>query len=64
MAGYASQIRESFEGQPVATIVEACDRIERITGLRRKPTQVRKFLKSLGLKWQRIRCVPVPPKKT
>ncbi len=64
LAGYAQQIRASFEEQPAATIAEACDRIERVTGLRREPTQVRKFLKGLGLKWQRVRAIPVPPKKT
>jgi transposase len=56
-------IRASFEEQPVRTIAEACDRIENLTGIRRSPTQVRKFLKGLGLKWQRIRAIPVPPKK-
>lgn len=64
LVGYAQQIRASFAEQPVATIAEACERIERLTGLRREPTQVRKFLKSLGLKWQRVRAIPVPPKKT
>ena len=64
LAGYTQPIRASFEQQPVATIAEACARIERLCGIRREPTQVRKFLKGLGLKWQRIRCVPVPPKKT
>lgn len=27
------------------------------------PTQVRQFLKRLGLKWQMVRATPVPPKK-
>jgi len=39
-------------------------RIEELTGLKRGQTQVRKFLKELGLKWQRVRAIPVPPKKT
>jgi transposase len=64
LATYRAAIRESFEQQPVCTIAEACVRIERLTGLRRGPTQVRRFLKDLGLKWQRIRAIPVPPKKT
>jgi len=57
-------IPASFESQPVCTIAEACDRIEKLTDIRRGPTQVRRFLKALGLKWQRIRAIPVPPKKT
>ena len=64
LAGYTEKIRASFEGQPVATIAEACERIERLTGLRRQPTRVSKFLKGLGLKWRRVRAIPVPPKKT
>jgi hypothetical protein len=34
-----------------------------LTGLRRGPSQVRKFLKDLGLKFQRVRMIPVPPTK-
>jgi transposase len=64
LAAYRDIIRASFEQQPACTIAEACDRIEKLTGIRRSPTQVRKFLKGLGLKWQRIRAIPVPPKKT
>jgi transposase len=64
LAAFRDLIRESFEKQPVATIAEACARIEQLTGLRRGPTQVRRFLKDMGLKWQRVRAIPVPPKKT
>jgi transposase len=64
LAAWRDVIREAFEQQPVSTIAEACMRIEHLTGLKRGQTQVRKFLKGLGLKWQRIRAIPVPPKKT
>jgi transposase len=64
LAAFRDIIRSSFEEAPVCTIAEACDRIEKLTGISRSPTQVRKFLKGLGLKWQRIRAIPVPPKKT
>lgn len=63
LAAYRDLIRESFEKEPARTIAEAADRIEKLTGIRRGPTQVRKFLKSLGLKWQRMRAIPLPPKK-
>jgi transposase len=63
MAAYRERIRESFQKQPVRTVAEACDRIFQLTGLRRGPSQVRKFLKDLGLKFQRVRMIPVPPKK-
>jgi transposase len=64
MAAYREVIRASFEKQPVRTIAEACERIYQLTGLRRGPSQVRKFLKDLGLKWRSVRPIPVPPKKT
>lgn len=64
MASWREIIRESFEQQPVSTIAQACERIEQLTGLKRGKTQVRLFLKGMGLKWQRMRAIPVPPKKT
>ena len=63
MAQFDSAIRESLEQRPVRSIAEACARIEELTGLKRGPTQVRRFLAKLGLKWQRVRAIPVPPKK-
>jgi transposase len=64
MAASRDLIRASFEQQPVRTVAEACDRVFELTGLRRGPSQVRKFLKDMGLKFQRVRMVPVPPQKT
>jgi transposase len=64
MAAYRELIHESFEKQPVRTVAEACERIVQLTGLRRGPSQVRKFLKAMGLKFLRVRPIPVPPKKT
>lgn len=64
MAAFRDLIRESFEKEPVRSTAEACDRIFHLTGLRRGPSQVRKFLKDMGLKFLRVRPIPVPPKKT
>ena len=64
LATFRELIRESFEKQPVRTVAEAGERVFQLTGLRRGPSQTRKFLKGLGLKFQRVRMVPVPPKKT
>ena len=64
LAAHHETIRQAFEQQPVSTTAEACMRIEQLTGLKRGQTQVRRFLKGLGMKWQRIRAIPVPPKKT
>jgi transposase len=63
LAAHRDAIREEFTRRPARSIAEAAERIEGLTGIRRQPTQIRKFLKGMGLKWQRIRAVPVPPKK-
>ena len=64
LAAFRALIGDSLEKQPVHTVAEACERIFQLTGLRRGPSQVRKFLKDLGLKFQRVRVIPVPPQKT
>ena len=64
LAAYTDAIRQALTAAPVRTVAEACDRIETLTGLRRGPTQVRRFLAGLGFRWQRVRAIPVPPKKT
>ena len=48
MAAYRDLIRESFEKQPVRTVAEAGERIFQLTGLRRGPSQVRKFAQGHG----------------
>ena len=63
LAAHAEAIKAEFTHKPVRCTAEAAERIERLTGIRRQPTQVRKFLKGLGLKWRRVRAIPVPPKK-
>jgi len=42
---HRGSLEEAFRKQPPHTIAEACARIKEITGLERKPTQVRAFLK-------------------
>jgi transposase len=64
MAASRDLIRASFEERPACTVAEVGERIFQLTGLRRSPSQVRKFAKDLGLKFQRVRAIPVPPKKT
>jgi len=61
--------RESLEAEfaacPPHTVSEACQRIEELTGVRRKPTRVRQYLReTLKLSWRKVAAVPVPPKLT
>jgi transposase len=64
LTAHTEAIKQSLTEKPVRTVTEACERIESLTGLRRRPTQVRKFLAGLGFRWQRVRAIPVPPQKT
>ena len=64
LVAHAGAIREALTARPVRTAAEAAERIERLTGLRRAPTQTRRFLKAeLGFRWRRTRVIPCPPKK-
>lgn len=64
LAAYTDTIRQSLTTHPVRTIAEAADRIAQLTGIRRQPTQTRVFLRRLGFTYQRVRAIPIPPKKT
>lgn len=55
---YQDQLRHEFEQRPAATVAEAVTRIEKVTGLRRSPTQVKEFLKKLGLKRRKVGQIP------
>lgn len=57
---YHDTLEAYFREHPPTTIAEAIERIEQLTGLRRSPTQVRIFLKKLGLK--RLKTAAVPAK--
>jgi transposase len=45
LEAHRPSLEEAFRQQPPHTVAEACARIKEITGLERKPTQVRAFLK-------------------
>jgi transposase len=55
---YQDELRREFNQKPAATLTEAADRIEKLTGLRRSPTQVGEFLKKLGLKRRKVGQIP------
>jgi transposase len=51
-------IEAYFRKTPPATIKEAMSKIEELTGIKRSETQVRKFLKSIGLKRRKVGMIP------
>lgn len=62
---HQKSLEEHFREKPPQTIAEACSRIETLTGVCRKPTQVRAFLKNrLGMRFRKAAAIPVPPKKS
>lgn len=55
---HREQLKAEFEIRPAKSINEAVQRIEKLTGIRRSPTQVDKFLKNLGLKRLKVGHIP------
>jgi len=47
-----------FQQHPPATVAEAAAKMEELTGIARKPTQVRQFLQSLGMKPMKVGMIP------
>jgi transposase len=62
---HKESLSEEFRNRPPHSVADAINRIEQATGIRRKPTQVRAFLRNtLGMKWRKVAAVPLPPNKT
>lgn len=55
---YTSRIEDYFRKNPPGSIKEAMAKIEKLTGINRKETQVRKFLKSIGMKLRKVGTIP------
>lgn len=55
---HRSTLEEYFRVNPPATVNEARDVIEELTGIRRGLTQVRAFLKSIGLRRLKVGSIP------
>jgi transposase len=55
---HRTTLEAEFEAEPAQSINEAADRMAQITGVRRSPDQVRRYLKQLGLKRRKTGQVP------
>ena len=55
---YTSSIEQYFKEHPPASIKEAASKIEELTGIKRSETQVREFLKSIGIKRRKVGTIP------
>jgi transposase len=55
---HQSTLEAYFREHLPRTTAEAQDVIEKITGIIRSPTQVRAFLKRIGMRWRKIGAIP------
>jgi len=55
---HRATLEAEFRQRPPATVAEAAARIEALTGIARKPTQVRHFLNALGMKPRKVGMIP------
>ncbi len=55
---HASRLEGYFKEHPPRTVAEAQAKIEDITGIKRSPTQIRAFLKRIGLQYRKVGYVP------
>jgi transposase len=58
LADYRTSIEADLRQRPPASVAEAAARIAALTGLERGLTQVRQFLKSLGMKPRKVGQIP------
>ena len=58
LAPFCEVIKDHFEANPPATLLEAGQRIEELTGVRRGRSQVHEFLKSQGFSWRKVGTMP------
>ena len=55
---HEEEIKSHFETEPPRTINHAASEIEKLTGLKRKPTQIASFLKSIGMRILKVGTIP------
>jgi transposase len=58
LSGHRRTIEEHFRKNPPRSTAQAAADIERLTGVRRGLTQVRKFLKGMGRKFRKLGMIP------
>lgn len=55
---HTTTIKAYFEAHPPRTAAEAQSEIERLTGIKRSPTQIKAFLKRIGLRCRKVGYLP------
>lgn len=60
---HKTSIEEEFQKDPPATVSEAADRIENLTGIKRGLTQTQAFMKKIGMKYRKTASIPAKADK-
>lgn len=55
---FAEELKKHFEDHPPQNSNEAKEKIKGITGIERCPTQVRIFMKAIGMKIRKVGFIP------
>jgi transposase len=55
---HQASVEAHFRAQPPRSVAEAQDVIEQLTGIRRSPTQIRAFLKRMGMQVRKVASMP------
>lgn len=63
LEGFSDLIQSEFNDNPPSSIKEARIRIQKITGIKRSNTQIRKFLTGLGMKLLKPTLIPMGKKE-
>ena len=58
LVAYTDIIRDELNKNPVFTINQACEVIETVTGIKRKPTQTSLFINKIGFKHLKLGGIP------
>lgn len=58
LLNHATTLEDYFQTHPSHNSAQAQAAIEQLTGIKRAPTQIRAFLKRLGLRYRKVGCVP------
>lgn len=58
LKSFDEQVKAHFREKPVPTIKQACAEIAQLAGVSIKPTQMRKYVKSLGLGYRKVAGIP------
>ena len=58
LSAHQSTIEAHFKAQPPLSVAEAGARIEEMTGLKRGPSQVRAYMRHIGMRYQKMGQIP------